>query len=264
MEEGDSDSGLHVPCDEVVRYALKIIKAAESQGIVMRLLGGCAIKYHCPCCEEILKRANRKYADVDFITCRSKVSEKKLKAFFKELNFIPDERFITLYGDSRHIYYSDNGGPMVEVFFDKLVFNHEIDLKERLTADYPTIPVADLLLEKAQIVKISEKDLIDMAALLIAHEIGSQDCDFINVDYIAKLLSKDWGFYYTVVTNLNKLKSFVQQSGLFTECEKSIVMNRVNSIIARIEEEPKSMKWKMRAAIGTKKPWYNEVEEKIR
>jgi len=264
LEGGDSDSGLHDKCEEIIQYALKIIKLAESQGISMRLLGGCAIRYHCPCCEEILRKANRRYADIDFITIRSKVNEKRLKSFFKQLDFTPDERFITLYGDMRHIYYNNNGGPMVEVFFDKLVFNHEIDLRDRFFADYPTIPVADLFLEKAQIVKITEKDLIDMAALLIAHEIDGKDGDVINIDYIADVLSKDWGFYYTVTTNLNKLRDYVQQSNLFTEHEKHVVTQKVSQMIAKIEEKPKSMKWKMRAAIGTKKPWYNEVEEKIR
>ena len=37
---------------------------------------------------------------------------------------------------------------------------HDIPFKDRLEIDYPTIPLAELLLEKMQIVQINEKDLI--------------------------------------------------------------------------------------------------------
>jgi len=34
-------------------------------------------------------------------------------------------------------------------------------------------------------------------------------------------------------------------------------------LLTYIEKEPKSFKWKMRARIGTKKKWYEDVEEWI-
>ena len=35
-------------------------------------------------------------------------------------------------------------------------------------------------------------------------------------------------------------------------------------MLSTLQGEPKSIKWKMREKIGTKKLWYNEVEEKGR
>ena len=71
--------------------------------------------------------------------------------------------------------------------------------------------MAELLLEKTQIVQINEKDVKDAIILLLGHEIADDDHDHINVKYIASLLSSDWGLYYTTVTNLDKVKLFASK-----------------------------------------------------
>jgi hypothetical protein len=38
------------------------------------------------------------------------------------------------------------------------------------------------------------------------------------------------------------------------------ITGRVEKLLEKIENEPKSFKWKMRAKIGTKQRWYNPVE----
>lgn len=89
--------------------------------------------------------------------------------------------------------------------------NHPIDFKGRLELDYPTITVTDMLLEKIQMWEaFSEKDLKDCLLLLKAHNVEEKrEKESIDASYIAKILAKDWGFWYTATTNLKNLKRFV-------------------------------------------------------
>jgi hypothetical protein len=154
---------------------------------------------------------------------------------------------------------------VIDVFFDQLNMCHKIDFRNRLEIDFPTMPLAELMLEKMQIVEFTEKDAKDSIMLLREHNVGDKDSETINQGYIARLLSKDWGFYYTVTTNLKKMRdSFVDEFGkdhLSTE-DGEDVKKKIDLLLARIEEEPKEMRWKMRARIGTKKLWYQEVESR--
>ena len=119
-----------------------------------------------------------------------------------------------------------------------------------------------------QIVKINEKDIIDTIILIGSHDVGESDKDSINCHYIAELLADDWGFCYTVTTNLKKVsEDFVEkyrQGGTLADGDAAAVRNRVKVILERIEKEPKSFAWKMRARIGPSKKWYRDVEEVVR
>jgi hypothetical protein len=42
------------------------------------------------------------------------------------------------------------------------------------------------------------------------------------------------------------------------------VIDRIDRLYRIIEDYPKTTKWRMRAKIGTKKKWYDDVEELIR
>ena len=128
--------------------------------------------------------------------------------------------------------------------------------------DSPTITLADFLLEKMQIVQLNDKDKIDTVVLLREHEIGDVDKETINAQYISKLLAKDWGFYYTVTTNLGKIKEYAQSS--MTEEDSRDVAAKADQLVQRIENEPKTTGWKMRARVGPKKKWYKDVEEVVR
>ena len=43
-----------------------------------------------------------------------------------------------------------------------------------------------------------------------------------------------------------------------------MVHGRIHELLERIEEAPKSIKWKARARIGERMKWYKDVEELIR
>jgi hypothetical protein len=237
--------------------ALKIVEAAGKMDVKLRLLGATAIYYQCPQSSLLGELMKRRLTDLDFITL-SKFNA-RVPELFSSLQFIPNERVNTLYGASRQIYADPESSRHVDVFFDKLSFNHEIDLTKRLDLDPVTISLADLLLEKLQIVKMNEKDAKDVIVLLHEHEVdGAQGT--IDAEYVAKLLSNDWGFHHTFTMNLDKVRDFLAGQSL-PQQDKDLVLGRIAALAKRIDSEKKSFKWNMRARMGTKVLWYTEAED---
>jgi hypothetical protein len=78
------------------------------------------------------------------------------------------------------------------------------------------------------------------------------------------LLADDWGFWYTVKTNLGKVQVFLGEYKGLTETDRNDIRSKIDTLSKAIEDEPKSLKWKMRSKIGTSKKWYTEVEELVR
>jgi hypothetical protein len=139
---------------------------------------------------------------------------------------------------------------------------HVVNFRNRLHLDSPTITLADLSLEKFQIVKINEKDIRDMLMLFASHPVGDSEQETINGKYIADIMSKDWGFYYTTTMNLDKIRKGLERyKDLFTPQDNQNILQRITTLEQMIERAPKSLKWKARAAIGPRVQWYNDVEE---
>jgi len=82
----------------------------------------------------------------------------------------------------------------------------------------------------------------------------------IDVRYLASLLAKDWGFWYTVTTNLKGLHKTASEMTELNEAEKSDITSKISKLLEVIENEPKTTGWKMRSTIGAKKRWYEPVE----
>jgi len=175
-----------------------------------------------------------------------------------------DRRIISSLIPTAHYVFEGSSGFHVDVFFDKLEMCHTIDFKDQLEVDYPTISLANLLLEKMQIVQLNEKDVIDTVVLLREHDVGEGDVETVNVKYISRLFSKDWGFYYTVTTNLKRIKDEFLPSYNLPDEDKTTVKDKIDILLERVQEEPKSLGWKMRAKVGAKKKWYRDVEELYR
>ena len=244
---------------EFFNDALAIIEAAERKQIELRLMGATAIYYRCPNSRNLTDSMSRALTDLDFMTLSKYV--RYIPSLFASLGFEGNERVNTLYGLRRQIYVDPRNGRHVDVFVDKLTFCHEVDLTRRLEIDQITLTLADLFLEKMQIVKIGEKDVKDTTILLREHELGDQDKGRINVNYIAKLLADDWGFYYTVTTNLKKTRDYASSLTLLSPEDQKMVESRIDALLDKIEREGKSMKWKMRARAGTRVKWYDDAED---
>lgn len=247
--------------DMIFGEAVRIAGEAQKRGLPLRLFGACAFRAHCNERTDLLLKFGRYLSDVDFVTYET-LRPDVLTGFFKEMGYKSRFHYVW-HAQSRQIFYNDSG-LNVDVFIGDVEFCHTISFKGRLEADFPAIPLAEMLLEKLQIVKITEKDMKDLIVLLLEHPTGDSDKETVNLKRIAKLLADDWGFYYTATTNLKKLESeYLEKVGLSEE-EKSTVKRRINEILSAVEKESKSLKWKMRARVGPQKKWYRDVEEVAR
>ena len=247
---------------EIVDEAVRIVDMATDQGFPIRIMGACAVRLCCPSAVSFHERMNRELSDLDFMAYQkhSGAIEKMLTS----LGYSQDRRIIAFHEAQRNFYIHKEKDLKADVFFDKLRMCHEIDFKGRLELEYPTITVSDLLLEKFQIVKITAKDIKDLIILFKDQEIGESEGRLINAKHISKRLSNDWGFYYTATTNLLKIKDFCDKFDVISEGERQEICRKIESLITTIDNEPKTLSWKLRAKMGTRMKWYNEVEELVR
>jgi hypothetical protein len=236
----------------------RIVSEAQKQGIFLRLLGGLAVKVHCPhCAHRALERA---YPDIDFIT--DKASAKKLTDFLPAMGYTPNKTFNTLSGDRRQLYYDEAHGRQIDIFIGDFEMCHKLPLSNRLHVEPLTIPLAELFLSKAQVVQLNRKDALDLLALLLDHQVKDTDQETINVVIIADLCAKDWGLYTTISMTMQKLKDMLDQRSVeLDEAHVQTINERLGAIQAAMDVAPKTMAWKMRAKVGTRVRWYEEVEE---
>ena len=256
---GEGSQNLHL---EFVDEGLRLVREAEERGIQLRILGSIAYRIQCPKNLHLFDEMARVLTDVDFAGLKSQNQE--IREFIIGQGYVPDEGVYVASEGTRHIYLHPETNLNLDVFADELYFCHRIPFKGRLDIDTPTISTTDLLLEKMQIVEINLKDFKDTLVLMLEHPLGSpaEGNKHIDTNYICHMMSRDWGFYYTSTTNLKRVLDYIQEFPTITEDEGNVIRTRIQSLLEAIETVPKSIKWKLRAKIGTRKLWYQEVTEK--
>ncbi len=247
------------PLPDPVAEADRILDAAKSR-VVLRMFGGLSFYFRCPSAKQgILQRT---YVDIDFVGHTRQSGD--IRRLFRELGYVERERFNAMMGNRRLIFNDLGNRRRVDVFLDVFVMCHEFNLKDRLEIEERTLPLADMLATKLQIVEIGEKDIKDILSVLIDHETGDADGDKINVAYLAHLCGDDWGVYKTFTMNLDRVLGADPVRGLGPQ-EQAVLKARIESLRRAIEDEPKSFKWKMRARVGVRAKWYElpEADEEI-
>jgi len=239
----------------------RILQEAENQGVTLRLLGALAFELRCPTHASLRSALGRQLSDLDYVA-PSKQWEKVVN-LLTGLGYAFDERRALLHGQDRVIFFHPEG-LRVDVFFDRLDMCHAVELRDRLGIHPETISLADLLLEKLQIVQITEKDIVDIVVLFLEHPVTETE-EGINAAYIAQRLSGDWGFYYTATQNLKKVRDlFLAALSLLSESDRARVRAGIDQMIEHIERYPKTLTWKVRSRIGPAVRWYKEVGELTR
>jgi hypothetical protein len=236
----------------------RILNALGEAGLTVRLVGSMAILRRCPN-HAVLASSERAYRDIDF--AGRKKEARDIQELLAGLGYVEDREVFVVSEGARAIFASARNGVHVDVFYEKLDFCHAIPLDARLQVDPATLPLAELLLGKLQIVKITEKDLVDMMALVLEHKLGEDDAGTINVARIAKLCAEDWGLWRTATKNLDKLEPFARGHTELDATQKARLVAQVAALHRRLDAEPKSLSWRMRARIGERMKWYNDVED---
>lgn len=221
------------------------------------------MKYHCPSASH--RELQRNYPDLDFFG--TKKQGRLIRKLFTDLGYQPNQRFNALHGDTRLILDDPDNQRSVDVFLDIFRMCHVLPIGRRLTLDDDTIPITDLLLTKLQIFEANEKDIRDLIAILQDHDVESSHSqvgkEVIDAEHVAELCSNDWGLQKTITLTLRKIPAFLSRYNLDPAAEQ-LVEVRIGKLLKVIQEGPKTLKWKLRDAIGEKKRWYDLPEVPIR
>ena len=248
--------------DTYLEEGRRLITEAQKQGIILRVMGPIALHYHFPEYVKLYQRlerlGDRVFTDIDYAAYSK--HRGKIVPFFERQGYEIERRAAMLSGGERHIFFSQRI-PMIDVFYDRLNYNHPIDYRGRLEIHPFCVSHTDLLLQKLQIVQINDKDVKDAILLCLAAPIQEVDQGGINLKYLGKLMSDDWGFYYTSTMNLNKLLAALDSIVALEEQQRVIIREKVTRILQYLESTPKSGNWKNRAKAGTSKLWYKEVTD---
>jgi hypothetical protein len=251
--------------------SLRIVDLADSRGLLVRLMGGMAIRAHAP---DWAARTRRVEVDLDFAT-----RSRDRGAFYELLaneGYTPDKRHNALFGGKQAYFVDVPRHRPVDVLVDSLEMCHRFEFGDRLAASKPTLPLAELLLSKLQVVKINRKDVLDALVLLAEHPLGQDDGaadsrqgqGVINVPRILSFTSNDWGWWRTVTGNLDTLDQYLTveltPEDLDLDNGRSVLFDpraQVAALRGKINDAPKSTRWRLRARVGERASWYQEPEE---
>lgn len=270
---------------EMQRVFEIIYTSAQKQGLVTKACGSFAIfmtiaELNNPSMSSefsghFFKQNYRPPRDLDIVsTFEQKAAIENL---ILSLGIKKDDTLETIPGIKRSLFGIDD--IKIDVFYDAFDFNHLIDLtlsiekpagvkmKKVRSIDRPgkCITRTEQLLQKMQIVNSSSKDLIDAWWLLSASKVKAKSngaIEAINTDVIQYYTSKNWGFFHTFKTNLDRLKGLIEEHNDTSSKDlQGGVLSKINLINRAIDEAPKSLTWKLRALAGTNLKWYQDVDD---
>jgi hypothetical protein len=241
--------------EDIVAEGERLLGMASQEGVPLRLLGGVAICLKAP---ELPPSLQRQYKDIDFaVTKKGGGAADKL---LKNAGYEPNVAFNAMHARERGLYYDDTNGRQVDLFIDAFRMCHEIPLGKRLEVETVSVPLAELMLTKLQIIELNEKDIRDTVLLFHGHPIEDRDDGAVNGALIAELCADDWGLWRTITANLERCRTHVDDYELPLE-DRSRIVSRFDELLGRIEDAPKSRGWRRRAKVGDKKRWYELPEE---
>lgn len=226
-----------------------VVEAIVTGGGEARVLGGIGIELSAGPRPPALARP---IEDVDVLCRRGdrKLAERALTAS----DLVPDRQVNAAHGAERQVWWTSDGRLHLDLFLGAFRMCHILDLDDRLGVPGagPALNAADLLLTKLQIVRLTEKDVRDVGALLNAVE--------PDADRIAEVCGRDWGLYTTAHDNLSAIPPLV---GDLDPALEPVVAHRAERLRTSMAAAPKTRAWRLRARLGRRVRWYEEPEEVI-
>jgi hypothetical protein len=245
-----------VPAAEPIAEARRLYARAQAEGITARLLGGAAVALSTD--TPLPAVLQRPYKDLDYVVRRS--DARRWRDFLEANGYDADTQFNALHGAQRLLHFDIANSRQLDTFVSSFAMCHAIELEDRMPAGSPTLAPEDILLTKLQIFEVNDKDLIDSIALLLSHPVTSGSQPGISRERLAKVVGADWGWFTTVSDNLAKVGARIQSAGL-DDAAVQTVSERLAQVREVMATAPKSLKWRARARIGRRLPWYDLPEE---
>jgi hypothetical protein len=240
---------------DLVAEGRTLVERGNGQGVCVRMLGGIAIAMRCPSAG--VAPFAREYSDLDAVIPSR--DRKRIDVVADAAGLMPDTSFNAVNGKHRRIYKRADGVKL-DVFIEEFSMCHEVPLEaERITLEEGTVPLAELLLTKAQIVELNHKDAHDLFVLFFDHDLSDDDRG-INVTRINELCGRDWGLWRTVTGTLEALEDATATIEVGPQ-HRALVRRRVERLVDEMRAAPKTRKWKMRAKVGDRVQWYTIPEE---
>jgi hypothetical protein len=244
------------PLPQIIDEARRLMTAAAQRDVPVRLIGGVAVRVRVD--ESFHVGLLREYRDIDFVTLKGR--SKPVGRFLEDMGYEPNQQFNAMNGSERLLFYDMQNQRQLDVFVGAFRMCHAIPITERMTLDAMTVPLAELLLMKLQVVQLNEKDLRDIIAILHHHDVADHDGATINAAYVARLCAEDWGLWRTCTMNVARVREGTGNYDIAQQ-DRETVEGRLNRLWEYVEAQPKSRAWRLRDRIGDRKRWYDEPEE---
>ncbi len=249
-------AGSAAPRADVRDEARRVIAATDAADVHARVIGGVAVALHdhIPLPPSLI----RPYADIDLVVQAG--HEPGLARTLADLGYEADRKFNALYGYRRMLFWDRTQDRQLDVFVGRFAMCHTLELNGRLRAG-TTLSPADLLLTKLQIVELNPKDVVDALALVASHEVADEASgDVIGRDRIAAITAADWGWHTTVSDSLARIRERLAVAGPLA----GICAIRLDALVEAMDDAPKALRWRARARMGRRMPWYELPEEHVR
>src|SRR5262245_13702368 len=205
--------------DDIEDEARGIIATGQAQGILLRLRDGLAIPLREPSATH--RALARPYPDIDFVIPPRR--SHAVETLLESRGYEPNKTFNLLNGDSRLRFYDQAHNRQIDVFVGAFEMCHRLPIAQRLHPQPLTTPVAEHVLTKRPIVRMNDKDVRDICALLLDHPFGEGDGETINLPRIAQICAEDWGLWKTVSLSLRKVQDFCDAYDLEAAAKLTIV-----------------------------------------
>jgi len=250
-------TGAALPLADPVLEAKRVIESAAKAGLTIRVLGGVAVRMQAPSETPLLPRS---IGDIDLAIKQG--GWRALADFLKSSGYTADDMFNALNGARRLLFFDHTNHRKMDVFVGEFEMCHSIPIAGRMDKQPMTIPLAELLLTKLQIVQLTERDVRDIYSMTYHHPVSAGDGSGIEGDFIADLCAKDWGLWRTCTSTIQQSLTRLPDFGLPSEVS-DVIATRLTALLKQIEQAPKTSRWKLRSRVGDRVRWYDEPEENL-
>jgi hypothetical protein len=237
----------------------RLLQAADASSVPVRAIGGVAVALIAPSIGRL--SPTRTYHDIDLAAAGP---ARPVIELLGTHGYEAARRFNALNGSERLLFH-DPAGRRVDVFIGTLRMCHTLPFAARIATHAWTLPPADLVLSKLQIVELTERDAQDMLALLADHALTPTDGGGIAIDRIQAVCGGDWGWWRTVDDNLVRLieRWLAERPGAAPGSAAILdrAIERAVALREALAAAPRSMGWRLRAIVGPRVRWYDQPEE---